>query len=79
MIEVAPGTRATLGDLFAIWGQPLGPHRMAGFRGAVRAYVRGVQFRGDARSIPLTRHAQIVLEVGGYVRPHSRYGFAPGL
>src|SRR5436305_5708296 len=42
VIEVAPGTRATLGDLFAMWGQPLGPRRMASFRGAVRAYVGGV-------------------------------------
>jgi hypothetical protein len=59
----------TLGRFFAIWGQPL--------RG--RAYVNGRPWRGDPRRIPLERHAQIVLEVGGYVRPHATYRFPPGL
>jgi hypothetical protein len=70
VIEVRVRPRAmTLGQFFAIWGQPL--------RG--RAYVDGRRWRGDPRRIPLGRHAQIVLEVGGYVRPHARYGFPPGL
>jgi hypothetical protein len=59
----------TLGQFFAIWGQPL--------RG--RAYVNGRLQRGDPRAIRLTRHAQIVIEVGGYVRPHATYRFPPGL
>ena len=79
LIEVEQGARATLGDLFAIWGQPLSRHRMAGFRGAVRAYVGGRRVREDPRRIPLTPHAQIVLQVGPYVKPHSRYLFPPGL
>jgi hypothetical protein len=77
VIEVA-GT-ATLGQFFAIWGQPLGRNEMAGFRGRVRAYVNGRAWAKDPRAIPLHRHAQIVLEVGGYVRPHARYRFPPGL
>jgi hypothetical protein len=79
VIEVSPGARVTLGDLFRLWGQPLGTRRLAGFRGRVLAFVGGRRRRGDPRTIPLTRHAQIVLEVGGYVPPHPRYLFARGL
>ncbi len=79
VVEVAAGTSATLGQLFDVWGQPLSRRRMAGFRSRVRAYVAGVAWRGDPRAIPLTRHAQIVVEVGRYVRPHMRYLFPPGL
>jgi hypothetical protein len=80
VVEVqAAGRRKTLGDLFAVWGQPLSRTRMAGFKGPVRAYVGGRRWRTDPRAIPLKRHAQIVLEVGGYVKPHARYHFPPGL
>jgi hypothetical protein len=77
VIEV--GGRATLDEFFAVWGHPLSPSRIAGFRGQVLAFVGGKRWRGDPRKIPLTRHAQIVLEVGGYVPPHPRYLFPPGL
>jgi hypothetical protein len=30
------------------------------------------------RAVPLTRHAEIVLEVGPHVPPHSSYAFPPG-
>jgi hypothetical protein len=81
VIEVRSGTRATLGDLFRLWGQPLGPQRIAGFSSTapLLAFVGGKRWRGDVRAIPLTRHAQIVLELGGYVPPHPRYLFADGL
>jgi hypothetical protein len=79
VIEVAEGRPVTLGDLFAVWGQPLSGTRMAGFRGEVRAYVAGRPWRRDPRSIPLRRHAQVVLEVGGHVPPHRSYLFPPGL
>jgi hypothetical protein len=79
VIEVAAGRRPTLGDLFRLWGQPLGPNRLAGFRGRVAAFVGGRRWRGAAAAIPLTRHAQIVLETGGYVPPHPRYLFRAGL
>ena len=69
----------TLGALFRIWGQPLGPTRFAGFRGRVLAFVGGKQRRGDPRTIRLTPHAQVVLELGGYIPPHPRYLFPPGL
>jgi hypothetical protein len=81
VIEVQRGTHATVGDLFRLWGQPLGPRRIAGFRSRtpVLAFVGGKRWRGDVRAIPLARHAQIVLELGGYVPPHPRYLFADGL
>lgn len=79
VIEVEEGARLRLGDLFALWGQPLSPGRLAGFRGPVEAYVGGVRRRGDPRDIRLTRHAQIVVEIQGHVPPHARYHFPPGL
>jgi hypothetical protein len=81
VVEVRRGTNATVGDLFRLWGQPLGSRRIAGFRAKAPlvAFVGGKRWRGDAGTIPLTRHAQIVLELGGYVPPHPRYLFAGGL
>ena len=79
VVEVEPGRRLTLGHLFAVWGQPLSRSRLAGFRGSVEAFVAARRWAGDPRAIPLTRHAQIVLEVGGHVPPHARYRFPPGL
>jgi hypothetical protein len=69
--------RPTTGDLFRIWGQPLTRGRMLSFRGPVRAYVSGRRWTGEPAAIPLTRHAQVVLQVGPYIRPHRTYGFAP--
>ncbi|HSO98754.1 MAG TPA: hypothetical protein VLP43_07365 [Solirubrobacteraceae bacterium] len=66
-----------LGGLFALWGQPLGPRRLAGFDGPVAAYVGARRWQGDPAGIPLDPHAQIVLESGGYVPPHPRYLFPP--
>jgi hypothetical protein len=68
----------TLGELFRVWGQPLGAHRLLSFRGRVEAYVGGHRIAGDPRAIRLTRHAQVVLEVGGHVAPHPSYVFPKG-
>ena len=70
-------TDLTLGDLFAIWGEPLGPRRMASFRGPVTAFVAGRRATGDPAAIPLRDGAQIVLEVGGYIPPHRSFLFPP--
>jgi hypothetical protein len=67
-----------LGDLFAIWGQRLGPRRLQSFPGRVLAFRNGRAWQGDPRRMPLRRHDQIVLEVGGYVPPHARYLFPEG-
>lgn len=69
-----------LGDLFALWGQPLSPSRLASFGGApVRGYVNGQAVSGDPAAIVLRPHLEIVLETGGYVEPHRSYRFPPGL
>jgi hypothetical protein len=70
-------TDLTLGDLFEIWGEPLGPRRMAAFRGPVSAFVAGERVRGDPAKIRLREGAQIVLQVGGYIPPHRSFLFPP--
>ncbi len=66
-----------LGDVFAIWGEPLGPRRMAAFHGTVTAFVAGRRVPGDPAEIPLRDGAQIVLQVGGYIPPHRSFLFPP--
>lgn len=72
-------TTPTVGELFALWGQPLSRSRLAGFPGPVRAFLDGGRWRADPRTIPLDRHAQVVLEVGPAVAPHPSYLFPAGL
>jgi hypothetical protein len=83
VVEVVPGSQLTLGDFFAVWGQPLGLRRLAGFRAVgserVRAWVDGHAWRGDPRSIPFLRHCEIVLELGRFIPPHASYRFEKGL
>jgi hypothetical protein len=78
VVDAGP-TSYALGTLFAVWGQPLAANRLAGFRGPVRAFVGGARWRGPVTAIPLTRHTEIVLEVGAPVLPHRTYLFPPGL
>ncbi|WP_354698335.1 hypothetical protein DSM112329_04008 [Paraconexibacter sp. AEG42_29] len=77
VIELLPGTRATLGDLFAVWGRALGPRRLLSFDGPVRAWVDGTRWRGPVAAIPLRHHAQIVVVTGPDVPVHATYGFPP--
>jgi hypothetical protein len=81
IVEVARGSRLTLRQLFSIWGQPLSSTRLAGFQTGdrVRAYVGGRLWRRDLGRIPLRRHAEIVLELGPFIPPHSTYLFRKGL
>jgi hypothetical protein len=74
-ISSPQGGEYTLGMLFDVWGQPLGPNGVAGFDGPVTAYVNGAKFDGDLRSIPLRAHQQIVLEVGEPLVPPPNYAF----
>jgi hypothetical protein len=79
LIELRPRRGATLGELFAIWGQPLSRTRLGPFRAAagqhVRAYLDGARWRADPRAIPLRRHAQVALALGPPVPVHARYAF----
>jgi hypothetical protein len=69
----------TLGNFFNIWGRPLGTREVAGFTGAVRAFVDGKPYSGDPRAITLGAHTQITLEVGTPVVPPPVYVFPDGL
>jgi hypothetical protein len=80
VVEVARGAPVTLSDLFRIWGQALGAHRIASFSSAspVRAYLGGRLVRGPLGPLRLSRHAEIVLELGAYVVPHPSFLFPAG-
>jgi len=76
--HVSRSGRYVLGDLFRVWGRRLGPRALLSFRGPVSVYVDGRRFTGDPRAVPLRRHAEIVVETGGYVAPHRSYLFPKG-
>ncbi len=82
LLLVRPGSLPTLADLFRAWGEPLSRSRLTSFTAAkgsqVAVFVNGRLWRGAPSEIPLTRHAEIVLEVGPHVPPHSSYAFPPG-
>lgn len=79
VMQVLPGNRVSLGDFFALWGRPFEGERLFSFSGKVLAYVDGVLWRGPPGAIPLSRHREITLEVGGRVPPRVGYRFRPGL
>lgn len=66
IIHVESPTRRqyTLGDFFAIWGQPLSKKQVGPATGTVTAYVNGVRYTGDPGDIVLTEHQGIQLDVG---------------
>jgi hypothetical protein len=75
VVLVRPGREVRLAELFRSWGLGLTSRELAGFRGRVRVYVDGRERAADPRSVTLTRHAEIVLEVGPYVPPHRQFLF----
>jgi hypothetical protein len=82
VVLVRPPVHRSLSELFRSWGQPLSIHRMASFSAAagerVSVVVDGRRWRGSAARVPLSAHREIVVEIGPYVPPHSRYTFPPG-
>ncbi len=69
----------TLGELFDIWGQPLGREHVGPARGHVTALFNGRVFTGSPRAIPLLAHAQIQLDVGRPLIAPEEIAFPPGL
>jgi hypothetical protein len=67
----------TLGDVFAVWGQPLAAARLLSFGGQVRVYVAGERWRGRPAALVLHDRDQVVLQVGAYVLPHPVFTFRP--
>jgi hypothetical protein len=80
LVLVRRGAHLPLAALFSSWGQPLSLTRVASFstRRRVEVWVGGRRWRGRPQDVPLTPHAEIVLEVGPHVPPHSSYEFPPG-
>ena len=82
LVLVRPGAGLTLADLFRSWGEPLSRTRLTSFTASagtqVAVFVDGRPVNAGPPSVPLTRHAEIVLEVGPHVPPHSSYAFPPG-
>jgi len=82
LVLVRAGERRTLATLFRSWGEPLSRTRLTSFSAAkgaeVSVFVDGRPWRAAPAAVPLTPHAEIVLEVGPHVPPHSSYAFPPG-
>lgn len=81
VVLVRPGSRLRLADLFRAWGQTLTERRLASFDarpGTVAAFIDGRRWHGQPGDVPLSRAAEIVLEVGPFVAPHASYRFPPG-
>ncbi|HEY2005108.1 MAG TPA: hypothetical protein VGG87_01595 [Solirubrobacteraceae bacterium] len=83
VVLVRPRAGLTLAAVFRSWGQPLSRTRLASFaagRGRrVEVFVGGRRWLGGPGAVPLRAHAEIVLEVGPHVPPHSHYTFPPGV
>jgi len=77
-IESAVARDFTLGNYFDVWGQPLDAAHVGPATGPVVAYLNGQRFSGDPRTIPLTAHALIQLDVGQDVAPRG-FVFPGGL
>lgn len=81
VVYVRAGERLTLADVFRSWGQPLGRTRLARFPAGegrrVAVFLDGRRVPTSAPDVALTDHAEIVLEVGPHVPPHSAYTFPP--
>jgi hypothetical protein len=82
LVLVRAGQRLTLAALFRSWGEPLSRSRLTSFTASkgtqVTVFVDGRRWPGVPTAVPLTPHAEIVLEVGPRVPPHSSYAFPPG-
>ena len=77
-IESPVQRRFTLGELFDLWGQPLGPQQVGPARGPVTVLVNGAAVGGEPRAVILNAHDVIQLDVGAVV-PFQPYRFPAGL
>jgi hypothetical protein len=67
-IEAPNAKTYTLGEFFDIWGEPLTNANVAGLSGDIVAYINdngeARRYMGDLRSIALTSHRDITLQIG---------------
>ena len=72
-----PATGVTLGTVFRAWGQTLSASRIASFTGGkTLTYVGGRLWHGAAAAVPLSSGAEIVVEIGPRVPPHTHFAFS---
>ncbi|HEY5103633.1 MAG TPA: hypothetical protein VII65_01190 [Acidimicrobiales bacterium] len=72
----APSKQAfTLGDLFDIWIQPLGPSQVGPAKGKVVVFENGKRIVGNPRSTPLLAQGAIQIDVGSPVVPFQPVHF----
>lgn len=69
----------TLGDFFAIWGQPLGPDQVGPATGKVTAFYDGKVYLGNPADIPIGDHVQVQLDVGRPLVSPETMRFPSGL
>ncbi|MGH7660764.1 MAG: hypothetical protein ACRENA_07595 [Vulcanimicrobiaceae bacterium] len=62
----------TLGNFFAIWAEPLSPAQVSSAKlrpgEKLTIWIDGHRYDGDPRSIPLTNHEDITIDVGAPAR-----------
>jgi hypothetical protein len=69
----------TLGQFFAVWGQPLTRTRVGPARGKVTAFYNGKVWTGNPSSIPLMSAGQIQLDGGTPIVAPQHIAFPQGL
>jgi hypothetical protein len=69
----------TLGQFFAVWGQPLSKMRVGPAKGPVTTFYDGKVWTGNPGEIPLTSETQIQLDVGAPVVAPEHIRFPSGL
>lgn len=69
----------TLGEFFDIWRQPLSATQVGPLRGTVTVFLDGHRRRIDPRTIALTAHRVIQLDVGTPIAAPRPIAFPPGL
>jgi hypothetical protein len=75
----SPVTRTfTLGDFFDIWGQALSATQLGSAQGPVTAFVGGVPFGGDPRTIALGAYSVIQVSVGDPPIAPQPFTWPPG-
>jgi hypothetical protein len=78
-IESPAARTYTLGNFFDVWGQKLGRAEVGPTTGRVTAFYDGRVCRGNPRDIPLSKHAQIQLDVGRPLVAPVQISFPAGL
>jgi hypothetical protein len=66
----------TLGEFFDVWGQKLSGTQVGPAHGTVTVLLNGKVYAGDPRSLALTNHAQIQLDIGTPLVAAQRISFA---